>query len=99
MDAVGSNADLIWVSNDFLLQQGAGPWIELPMWIPGVGDTEQARHMLSVNIDKALASGLTFRPLRDTILDTLEWDSSRGNIDRRAGMDASKEETLLKSWK
>ncbi|RED54685.1 NAD-dependent epimerase/dehydratase family protein [Cohnella lupini] len=98
--AVGSDSELVWVDNDFLLKNGIGPWIEMPLWIPGVGETEQVRHLLSVNAEKALAAGLTFRPLKDTILDTLQWDLSRDIADRRvgAGMDAAKEERLLNDW-
>jgi 2'-hydroxyisoflavone reductase len=98
--AVGSDSELVWVDNDFLLKNGIGPWIEMPLWIPGVGETEQVRHLLSVNAEKALAAGLTFRPLKDTILDTLQWDLSRDIADRRvgAGMDAAKEERLLSDW-
>jgi len=94
-----SDAKFEWLSNDFLLQQGVGPWMELPLWIPGVGDTENVRNMLSVNVDKAIRSGLIFRPLHETILDTLAWDSTREDSKRNAGMNAQKEERLLTLWK
>ncbi len=98
IEVTRSDAKIIWMSNEFLLQQGAGPWIELPLWIPGEGETEEMKHMLSVNIDKAIADGLTFRPLEITIADTLEWDASRSISVRKAGMNEDKEEQLLKDW-
>jgi 2'-hydroxyisoflavone reductase len=93
-----SNAHLTWVNNEFLLQQGAGPWIELPLWIPGVGETEKAIYMLSVYVEKAIAEGLTFRPLKETIQDTLEWDLTRLNTSRKAGMALDREARLLDQW-
>lgn len=32
----------------------------------------------NVVVDKALAAGLTFRPLKETVHDTLAWDLGRG---------------------
>jgi 2'-hydroxyisoflavone reductase len=94
----GSNAHFTWVDNEFLLQQGAGPWIELPLWIPGVGETEKVTYMLSAYVEKAIAAGLTFRPLREIIQDTLEWDLTRLNSSRKAGMALDREARLLDQW-
>jgi 2'-hydroxyisoflavone reductase len=98
IETTGGNARLIWLSNDFLLQAGAGPWMELPLWIPDEGETASMKYMLAVNIDKALEAGLTFRPLADTILDTLNWDLKRIDDSRRAGMAPDKEAHLLEDW-
>lgn len=93
-----SNGELTWLSDEFLLDHEAGPWIELPLWIPGQGDTEKVAHMLAVNINKALADGLTFRPLSETIQDTLNWDFLRTHSSRKAGMAMDKEARLLELW-
>ncbi|MCD9021840.1 SDR family oxidoreductase [Cohnella silvisoli] len=98
-EVTNSDAKLTWLSHDFLLRQGAGPWIELPLWIPGEGDTEKMAYMLSVNVDKAISDGLTFRSLAETIQDTLAWDKTRVNVTRKAGMTAEKESQLLMAWK
>jgi hypothetical protein len=46
------------------------PWTELPLWLPGSEHAGMAR----ADISRALAAGLTFRPLEETIADTLAWD-------------------------
>jgi 2'-hydroxyisoflavone reductase len=97
-EVTGSNAHLTWVNNEFLLQQGVGPWIELPLWIPGVGETEKVTYMLSAYVEKAISAGLNFRPLREIIQDTLEWDLTRLNSSRKAGMALDREARLLDQW-
>jgi 2'-hydroxyisoflavone reductase len=97
-DATGSDARLTWVSEQFLLEQGVGPWIEIPLWIPSENDPDMVGFS-DASISKALADGLTFRPLTDTIKATLEWDASRPPIaERRAGLKAEREAELLHAW-
>ena len=48
------------------------PWSELPLWIP-----EADNGIFEVRNDKAIAAGLTFRPLEETVRDTLDWDRTR----------------------
>lgn len=71
----GSDARFEWVDEGFLLEAGVEPWSELPLWLPA-GD-EKFRHFMSVNCDRAISAGLTFRPLAETIRDTFEWDEAR----------------------
>ena len=59
----------------FLVQQGAGPWIEIPLWLPS--SDEDSSDLLDVSIARALAAGITFRPLAVTVRDTLAWDQTR----------------------
>ena len=78
----GSAATFIWASEKFLLDQKVGAWSEMPLWIP-----EDYNGIFLVNNDKAITAGLTFRPLSDTIKDTLTWDATRpSNIEWRAGL-------------
>ena len=87
-------ARFVWVDDAFLLAQGVGPWMELPLWIPA-SDATMAGFMTE-NIAKALAAGLTFRPLEDTIKATLDWDATRPKDEpRKAGLAAEKEAALL----
>ena len=62
------NADtrLIWTDETFLLDQGVAPWSELPLWIPA-----EYNGIFEARNDKAIAAGLTFRPLADTVSQTL----------------------------
>lgn len=95
--ASGSDASFTWVSDEFLLESGVGPWSEMPLWIPRL--YERAGFQ-ATNCDKAIRAGLKFRPLAETIMDTLAWDSGRSpEVERRAGLDREKELRLLREWK
>ncbi|SFB10438.1 2'-hydroxyisoflavone reductase [Cohnella sp. OV330] len=94
------DARLTWVSDGFLLERSAGPWIELPLWIPPEGETAPFAHTMSADSGKAFAAGLVCRPIQETIRDTAEWDASRpAGLTRRAGMAPEREAALLKAWK
>lgn len=68
------NVTLTWVPADFLDAQKVAPWSDMPVWIPPVG--EYAAFGRRSN-RRALAAGLTFRPLADTARATLEFNESR----------------------
>ena len=72
--AVGSDAELQWVSEAFLLEQGVAPWVELPVWIPR---DDESSGLMSVDCRKAIAAGLTFRQVEETARDTLAWHLTR----------------------
>ncbi len=85
--------EIRWVTEEFLAAQGVAPWTELPPSEPDAIGFE------SVSIRKALAAGLSLRPLRDTVRDTLAWDRSRpADAPRRAGISAAREQELLSAW-
>lgn len=89
-----SDARFTWVSEEFLLEAGVKPWSEMPLWIP-----EVYRNFDTVNCEKARAAGLTYRPLSETILDTLAWDTTRPKeVAWVAGLDAEREKRLLDEW-
>jgi 2'-hydroxyisoflavone reductase len=69
-NAIGSDADVVWVDEQRVLDAGVQPWMELPLWLPGGDYAGMAR----ADISNALAAGLTFRPVEETIVDTLAWD-------------------------
>ncbi|RKP56842.1 NAD-dependent epimerase/dehydratase family protein [Cohnella endophytica] len=98
VNTIGSDARLQWVDDEFLLNRDTGPWIEVPLWLPGTGDTKEARYLLNVDCRRALADGLTFRPLADTIEATMAWDASRKETERRAGLAPGKESQLLEQY-
>lgn len=70
--AVGSDANVVWVEDQRVLDAEVQPWTELPLWLPGAEYAGLAR----ADISRALAAGLTFRPLEETVVDTLAWDQS-----------------------
>jgi 2'-hydroxyisoflavone reductase len=94
--AAGENAFLTWLPPDFLNEKKVTPWIDLPLWLPG----EETAGVMAVNIDKAIGAGLTFRPLSETIRDTLSWAKGRpDDHEWRAGLTPEKEDELLDAWR
>jgi 2'-hydroxyisoflavone reductase len=96
-EASKSDARLTWVDEIFLLEQGVRPWVDLPLWLP-----DSFNGMMTLNISKALAAGLTFRPLSETVADTLRWNASRPAEDTsmpKAGMMLDQEAQMLSAWK
>src|SRR5215216_6160173 len=93
-EAVSSGeAQIIWVSEIFLEENGVEPFTELPLWVP-----REYAGMLAVDCGKAIAAGLTFRPVSETIRDVLEWDSTRVEADLVAGLKLERERELLSAW-
>lgn len=68
-----SDADVVWVPSERLVEAGVGEWMELPLWIAA----PEFAAMQQADVSKATAAGLTFRPLEDTVRATLEWDRRR----------------------
>jgi 2'-hydroxyisoflavone reductase len=88
-EAVGSDARLRWIDEETLAESGIGPWMELPLWL---GD-RAAWPLLQADVARALAAGLRFRPLEDTIRATYEWDRTREEP-RREGVGLQREREL-----
>jgi 2'-hydroxyisoflavone reductase len=93
--AVGGDAHLEWVDERFLVDHGVEPWTDLPVWLP---EAEQAADQCDVR--RALAAGLTFRPLGETAADTFEWDARRPqDVPLQAGLADVRERELLRAWR
>ena len=89
-----SDARFAWVSEPCLLEAGATPWMELPLWIPESDPSMNS--FLRANISKAVSAGLTFRPLAETVHDTLAWDAARpADREWRAGLKPEREHHFL----
>src|SRR5213079_3502485 len=69
-DALHSSVTFTWLPADFLQQQKVEAWSDMPVW---AGDE---LGLARTKIDRALAKGLTFRPLAETARDTLAWFKS-----------------------
>lgn len=67
--ATAGDARLRWISSDALLEQGVEEFVTLPLWLV---DPAWAGHG-QVSNARAIAAGLTFRPLEQTAGDTLAW--------------------------
>lgn len=92
-----SDAHLVWVSEEFLRREAVGTWGELPLYLHE--SDEGWKGFLSVNVDKALKTGLEFRPLRDTVRDTLAWRQTKPDEPLKAGLDSEREKELLRKWR
>ena len=94
--ALNSDAKFTWVPADFLAQNKVEAWSDMPVW------TGEESGMARTNITRALAKGLTFRPLAETARDTLAWFKSQPQ-DRqsklRAGLTPAREAELLAHWR
>jgi 2'-hydroxyisoflavone reductase len=91
--AVESESEVAWVDEDFLLEHGVEPWSDLPLWLAPDANPREAS-FLAVDVSKAIAAGLRFRPLSQTILDALE----RADPTPDAGLPAGRERELLEAW-
>ena len=94
--ATDAQAKFVWVDEEFLVENKVSPWGEMPFYLPE--SAEQMRGFLAMNVDKALAQNLKFRPLRDTILDVLTWREKQ-NFAMRAGISGEREKALLQKWR
>jgi 2'-hydroxyisoflavone reductase len=87
--AVGSDAELQWVASERLLEAEVGPWMELPLWLPG----DDHAGMMRADIRRAVDAGLRFRPLEETARDTLAWSLEAG--EQRETLSREKERAIL----
>ena len=68
---VGGDARLHWLSDEVLLAAGVAPWTELPLWLPE--NDANFDGLMQGRDERAVAAGLTKRPVDETIVDTLRW--------------------------
>ena len=89
-EVTGADAEIVWVPDEFLVEHGVGEWVGLPLWIvdPAMSAADEAV------IDRALAAGLRFRPLADTIRATLD----KAQPTDSAGLSVEREAELLAAW-
>jgi 2'-hydroxyisoflavone reductase len=99
-DVSGSDARFVWMDESFLLDREVGQWMELPLWLAG----EEAP-FLQADVSRAVAAGLRFRPVAETVADTLAWAREIGaplvaETDRlgAAGMRPEREAELVGAW-
>lgn len=90
---VKSNATFTWVDLPFLSQRQ----LRFPMVIPESGPM---RGLAKVSSARAVAKGLTFRPIRDTAAATLAWyKSAPASEIEGLKIDLEKEAKALQEWK
>jgi nucleoside-diphosphate-sugar epimerase len=86
----GGAAQLRWVGDEALLAAGAEPWMEVPIWIP---ETPEFAGFYSVNVERAVRTGLQPRSVADTVRAT--WDAGLPPLRDGVGMTREREAELL----
>src|SRR5690606_19389476 len=98
IEALGSDGRLTWVPAEFLERHEVQPWTEMTVWVPPDGEFGG---LGSVDNGTAVADGLKFRPLAETMVDTLAWWSEQPEERRaqpRAGLPPEREVEVLAAW-
>jgi 2'-hydroxyisoflavone reductase len=85
--ACNGDARLVWVPSEELVGAGVGEWMELPLWIA----SPEFAAMQQVDVSKAIAAGLTFRPLEETVRATI----AEAELVEGVGLDPERERELL----
>ena len=98
-----AGAQLTWVPADFLAQQKVRGWRDMPVWVPLTPDNAG---FSTRSVAKAVAKGLTFRPLAVTAKDTLDWARTRTAEQQKAladgrvaGLSTAREAEVLAAWR
>ena len=98
-----AGAQFTWVPWEFLQQQKVRPWRDMTVWQPPVGRTAGYQRR---DASKAIAKGLTFRPVAVTAKDTLDWHKTRPEAEQLAtlngeinGLSMTREAEVLAAWK
>jgi len=88
----GSDARFTWVPSETLLEAGVEEWMGVPLWIASPGWDAANR----VVVERAIEAGLSFRPLPETIRDTLAWHAEREwPLAEGVGLSSERERELL----
>jgi 2'-hydroxyisoflavone reductase len=98
----GSDAELVWMTDEFLLGEGVGTWMELPLWLDA-GEVS----FLQADVTRAHAAGLRPRPIEETVAATLAWAREDGATAALAsgmaigdaGMKPEREAELIAAWR
>jgi 2'-hydroxyisoflavone reductase len=85
-----TGAEVTWVSEEFPLEHEVGAWMELPLWISGANWVG----MRSVDVSRAVAQGLRFRPVEETIVGAATAQAVEG-----VGLTPEREAELLEQWR
>lgn len=98
-----SGGQFTWVPWSFLTEQKVRGWSNMPVVVP---ETPNNVGFSRRDVRKAIAAGLTFRPLAVTAKDTIDWIKTRPKEEQEAlaqgklaGLSAEREAEVLKLWK
>ena len=91
---LNTDCSFTWATEKFLLAHKVRPYADMPLWLP-----DDARG--HIDNRRAQAAGLTFRPVGETIQDTLDWflKERKERPKLRCGLKPEREAKLLAEWK
>lgn len=95
----GTASRIHWVPSDFLAEHQVRPWADMPTWVPAQGESIGFSTRSNA---RAIARGLSFRTLADTVSATLEWfraQPAERQATLRAGIAPDREAEVLAAWK
>jgi len=85
-----AGAEVTWVTDAFLQEHGVGEWLELPLWLA----SPELAGMHEADVSRAVAAGLRFRPLAETIAGAADSPEAEG-----VGLAPEREAELLEAWR
>lgn len=94
-DVTQSEAVFCEASIEFLTAHNVRYWSDLPVWLPSVGKFAGAHRRSNA---AAIAAGLTYRALAETVRDTLAWwvqEITRNPRGLKSGLSAEREAAVL----
>ena len=97
--ASGSDARFTWVDAAFLKAQKVEEWSDLPVWTSPAGSDAGGG---LVKNTRAVAKGLTFRPIKATAKDTLDWwkkQPKERTAKLKSGLSEEREAAVLAAWR
>lgn len=95
-DLVNPGTRLHWIDPEKLEEWGVKPWIEMPLYL---GRDAKDDGAMAVSVEKAVAAGLAYRPLKETVRETLTWAKTRpADYEWKAGLPPAREAELLELW-
>lgn len=90
----GSEPDLVWADEPWLLEHVEDATEAFPMWEPGPDGQAE------IDVSKGIAHGLVHRSLEETVRDTLAWDLERGEAQPLGtGLTREREAELIAAWR
>jgi len=92
-----SDARFVWADQAFLAHKKISFYRDMPVWAPASGEYSGFGQLSSA---KAQAAGLHYRPLAETVKDTLAWyneDPAAAKTLLRAGLTPKREADALKA--
>jgi 2'-hydroxyisoflavone reductase len=90
--------DFTWVPAEFLAQHDVRGWGHMPVWVAPRDDNAG---FMRVSVARAVADGLTYRPLATTAADTIAWFKTlpaERQATLQAGLPPEREKEVLAAW-